>query len=140
MIDELVEDLKTDEGWRASAYKDHLGYLTIGYGFLIEEHKGGQLPLHIAELWLVHAVNIRFNQLLNLHPWIQSQPEDVQRALGNMAYQLGVGGVHRFKKMLAALQANNRALAKFEALDSTWAKQTPGRANRVAALIGGQEI
>ena len=138
MIEELITDLKQDEGWEPSAYKDHLGFWTIGWGFLIDKRRGGVLPESIAEAWLLHAVVVRWNQLLNLHPWLQSQPDDVQRALGNMAYQLGVAGVGQFKNMLAALEAGDQQLAAREALDSTWAhKQTPERANRVAILIRG---
>ncbi len=137
MIEELIADLKRDEGWRASAYKDHLGFLTIGWGFLIDARRGGVLPEPIADAWLTHAASVRWNQLLNLHPWLQSQPDDIQRALGNMAYQLGVAGVGRFKNMLAALEANDRQAAAREALDSTWAHQTPERAKRVAILIRG---
>ncbi len=137
MIDALISDLKQDEGWRASAYQDHLKFWTIGYGFLIDERRGGVLPESIGEAWLLHAVVIRWNQLLSLHPWLQSQPEDIQRALGNMAYQLGVAGVGKFKNMLAALEANDRQTAAREALESTWAHQTPSRARRIDILIRG---
>lgn len=136
-IDRLISDLKRDEGWRASAYKDHLGFLTIGYGFLIDERRGGELPPRIAEAWLKHAAEIRWAQLTRLHPWLRDQPEDVQCALGNMAYQLGVAGVGKFKNMLAALEAGDRQHAAREALESTWAHQTPERAKRVAILIRG---
>ena len=138
MIDELTEDLKHDEGWRPSVYQDHLGFWTLGYGFLVDDRRGGELPEPIAELWLQHAIMERWKQLRGLHPWIEDQPEDVQRALGNMAYQLGVAGVNKFQKMLAALQAGDRELAAEEALDSTWATQTPARAKRVAALMRGE--
>ena len=134
----LIEDLKRDEGWRGSAYRDHLGYLTIGYGFLIDYRRGGELPKPIAEAWLQHAVEERWRQLINLVPWLEHQPPEVQRALGNMAYQLGVGGVIGFKRMLAALWNGNRALAAMEALNSKWASQTPARAHRVGDLIRGQ--
>jgi len=137
MVNGLIDDLKTDEGWLPFAYQDHLGFWTIGWGFLIDERRGGELPKEIAEQWLAYAVTRRWGQLLNRHPWIDEQPDDVQRALGNMAYQLGVGGVSNFKKMLAALKAGDRELAATEALDSKWAGQTPERARRVVALIKG---
>ncbi len=137
MIDDLIDDLKTDEGWEPSAYQDHLGYWTIGWGFLIDERKGGEIPKEIAEAWLTYAATKRWNELVARHLWLNDQPEDVQRALGNMVYQLGVGGVSNFKKMLAHLKDGNRVLAAEEALNSTWATQTPERAQRVAAHIRG---
>ena len=137
MIDALIEDLKNDEGWRPSAYSDSLGYLTIGYGFLIDERKAGTLPLEIAEQWLIQAATQRWNSLVNIYPWLNDQPEQVQRAVANMAYQLGVNGVGNFTKMLNALESGDRETAAIEALDSKWAIQTPERAERVANMIGG---
>jgi lysozyme len=52
-----------------------------------------------------------------------------------MAYQMGVDGVLKFKKMMIALQAENYEAAYKEALNSKWAQQTPERAQRVALLI-----
>lgn len=138
MIDDLRQDLKSDEGWRPFAYQDHLGFWTIGYGFLIDQRRGGEIPMPIAEAWLTYAVTERWNQFVSKFPWLDDQPEAVQRALGNMAYQLGVGGVSNFKNMLKALQAGDRAGAAAAALDSRWATQTPKRARRVAALIRGE--
>ncbi len=138
MIDDLVNDLKRDEGWVPHAYQDHLGYWTIGYGFLVDERRDARLPRQIAEQWLAHAITTRWSQLTSRHPWIDFQPEDVQRALGNMCYQLGVNGVCNFRKMLAALKRGDRVKAAEEALDSKWATQTPERAKRVTDLIRGE--
>ena len=137
MSDELLADLRRDEGWRPCAYPDHLGYLTIGYGFLIDPDRSGGIPRPVAEFWLRYAVNEKLGDLRKKWPAFDSQPAEVQRALGNMAYQLGVGRLLQFQKMLDALSVANRSLAAEEALDSTWAKQTPSRAQRVAALIKG---
>lgn len=137
MISQLVEDLKSDEGFVPFVYNDHLGFSTIGYGFLVDQRRGGEIPEPIAEQWLVYGATKRWNDLVSRHPWLVDQPEDVQRALGNMVYQLGVNGVSNFKNMLAALTAGNRVEAAIHALDSRWAEQTPNRAKRVAALIRG---
>lgn len=139
MITQIVaEDLKADEGWVPHAYRCSEGYLTIGYGFLVDERRGGQIPRHIALQWLHWEIDRRWTQLTSELPWLEDQPEDVQRALANMAYQLGVGGVLGFRKMLAALRTGDRETAAAEALKSTWARQTPNRAQRIAALIRGR--
>lgn len=148
MLDQLCEDLKADEGWRAHVYDDAtgqpivpgstvIGHPTIGYGFLVEAGKSEGLPNAIGETWLLHAASVRWWALTTRHPWLVEQPEDVQRAIGNMAYQIGVEGVSRFRRTLTALQDGDRALAAECALQSKWATQTPARANRVAALIRG---
>jgi lysozyme len=134
---QLLDDLKRDEGFVAYAYQDTLGYWTIGYGFLIDKARGGGIPKEIAELWLLHEVAGKVSELAERWPHYQKQPDSVMLALANMAYQLGVSGLMRFKKMLTALETGDRERAAVEALDSTWAKQTPNRAQRVAALIRG---
>lgn len=139
MIDDLVDDLKSDEGWEPSAYQDHLGFWTIGHGFLIDERKGGRLPVEIGEHWLIHLTHKMWNAFAKAEPWVLDQPEDVQRALGNMVYQMGVEGVRGFRKALAALQTGDRELAAKEALDSRWANQTPNRAKRVTDLMRGRD-
>jgi len=137
--DQLSRELKSDEGWVPHAYQDHLGFWTLGYGFLVDERKNGRIPEKVADYWLRHEIMERWSQLVARRPWIVHLPDDVQRALGNMAYQLGVNGVLNFRKMLAALESGDRDSAADEALSSRWATQTPKRARRVSALIRGEE-
>lgn len=72
-------------------------------------------------------------QLAKALPWLQGN--NVQRAVGNMTFQMGLGGVLKFKKMLAALQVKDYTTARREALNSAWARQTPQRAKRVTDLM-----
>jgi len=137
MLAQLIDDLKLDEGWRASVYQDSEGYWTVGYGFMVDARRGGELPREVGEYWLKHAVEARWKALVARLPWVEDQPVEVQLALGNLAYQLGVEGLCGFKRMLAALEAGDRETAAKEALDSKWAKQTPARAQRVSASILG---
>lgn len=137
MIEQLVSDLKSDEGWQPKLYKDSLGLWSLGYGFLVDPDKEAELPEAVGEFWLRFVLDRRLLEMNHRLPWLKNQPDDVRRALMNMAYQLGVGGVLQFARMLAALRSGNRQLAATEALDSEWHRQTPGRAQRVAALIRG---
>lgn len=134
----IVEDLKDDEGFRGSVYQDHLGFWTLGYGFLVDARKGGEIPKPIAEYWLHYLVRKKAAELDAKLPWWKSQPDDVKRALLNMAYQLGVDGLLKFKTTLGLLEAGNREGAADQALKSLWAKQTPERAKRVTDLIRGK--
>jgi len=137
MTDMIRTDLKRDEGWRPSAYQDTNGYWTIGYGFLIDARKRGEIPKRVAEYWLDILIGDVIESVNRALPWVASQPADVQQALYEMAYNMGVDGLLGFKAMLAALKAGDRATAKREALDSRWAAQTGTRANRLANVIGG---
>lgn len=137
MLEQLVEDLKVEEGWRSEPYQDHLGFWTVGFGFLVDVRKPWRLPKQVGEIWLRFEAERRYEGLLDRLPWLMDQPDDVKRALTNMAYQLGVNGVLGFRRMLAALELGDRRGAAEEALDSKWHRQTPERAQRVAALIRG---
>jgi lysozyme len=142
--DALLEDIKKEEGWLPYGYDDRTsepvtcsGWLTIGYGFLIDSRKGAGIPRPVAAFWLRYTVNERVEELQRRWPAFKDQHEDVQRAVANMAYQMGVSGVLKFADMLNALERGERAAAASHALQSIWATQTPKRARRVAALIRG---
>lgn len=137
MLEKLLLDLQSDEGWSEKPYRDSRGFLTIGFGFLIDENKPVKLPKPVGLYWLEYEAEQKWNELVDALPWLVDEDEKIQRALANMSYQLGVAGVLKFGKMIEALKIGDRATAALEALDSQWAKQTPKRAKRVAHLIAG---
>ncbi len=49
-----------------------------------------------------------------------------------MVFQLGIGGVGKFKKMWSALDNEDYGEASFQMMDSLWAKQTPNRAEKLS--------
>ena len=52
-----------------------------------------------------------------------------------MVYQIGEGGVSKFKNMWKALDTEDYGEASFQMLDSLWAKQTPARAGKLAGKM-----
>jgi lysozyme len=125
------------EGVKRSAYQDHLGYWTIGVGRLIDERKGGGLSMAEIEYLLDNDINRVIHDLETSLPgslWFTLSGKQKQ-ALANMAFQLGLGGLLKFKKMLAALERGDLEKAEEEALNSRWAEQTPNRAREVAAML-----
>ena len=137
-VDRTVADLKTDEGWSAFPYRDSLGYLTLGYGFLVDERKGGGLPREVGQMWLRFLVENVADDLDRALPWLRNSPEHVQRALLNMAYQMGVEGLLKFRNTLPLIQAGRYDEAADRALQSVWARQTPNRARRVTDMLRGK--
>lgn len=139
---ELVNDLKRDEGFVPHAYSDSEGYLTIGYGIMVDERKGGGLTRAEGRYLLMNRARIAVKELDdNIHWWRALSPS-AQRGLANMCYNLGWPELSKFKKMLAALQtgstqAGSMQIAADEALDSKWAGQVGDRAIRIANLIRG---
>lgn len=132
----LLAELRRDEGVDRYAYQDHLGFWTIGVGFLIDRRKGGGLADDEIDYLLSNRVKRVEAGLDAAVPWWRKLSPTRQRVLQNMAYQLGVNGVLNFKKALAAMKAGQWDLAAREMMDSTWAKsQTPERAKRLAQMM-----
>ena len=63
------------------------------------------------------------------------RPIHEQGALLDLSWQAGVEGLLEFTGMLAALEREDCAEAKRQALDSVWARKTPERANRVTSRL-----
>lgn len=134
-IFKLKDELIRDEGSVNHAYQDSLGYWTIGVGHLIDRRRGGGLSDVLIGMILHEDIDEKIEELNENLPWWVFLGEDCQRAIVNMAFNLGVKGLLGFTKFLAALQEGDNELAAKEMLDSTWAKQVGARADRLAALV-----
>ena len=128
MMSKLINQLKSDEGLRLKPYKCTEGYLTIGYGRNLETNG---ISENEAEVMLVNDI-YRVMESLNDYGLLIDHTPPRQDVLINMAFQMGINGLLKFKKMLRALDDRNYSLAAKEMLDSLWAKQTPERAKRLA--------
>jgi lysozyme len=131
----LRQQLIRDEGDKPSVYADHLGFQTIGVGFLVDARKGGKLPPAVRDFWLDYLITERRAALNAALPWFKTLDPVRQDALLNMAYQLGVGGLLDFKTTLARIRDQRYDDAANSMMDSLWARQTPARAKRLALQI-----
>ena len=129
---DLIERIKKHEGFVEHVYDDSLGIPTIGYGFAIKDLI---LDEDIAEEILVRKVQHLGRRVMNKFPFYGSLPQEAKGVLVEMCYQLGVYGVSKFKKALAAMQRGDWEVAADEMLDSKWAKQTPNRAKDLSNII-----
>ena len=68
-------------------------------------------------------------------PFWEQLDDERKYALLDMTFQLGIGGVLKFKKMLAAMGVGNWKEAAAQCWDSKYAQQTPNRAKRIAKTI-----
>ena len=133
--DELKKQLERHEGRVNHAYQDHLGFWTIGIGRLIDQRRGGGLSDDEVDYLFSNDVARVEHELRRRLHWFAETPDVIKMALCNMAFQLGVAGLMRFRRMLAAMKHRDWTAASIEALDSNWAKQTPNRAAEIAAMI-----
>lgn len=124
-----------DEGEVDHAYKDSLGYLTIGVGHLIDAAKGGSLPKEIVDA-LFEWDRTHKEAELTAALYYYVHLDEVRKAvLLDMAFNLGTAGLLAFKQTLASIQAGNYVAASVSMLQSRWATQLPVRANRLSQMM-----
>ena len=87
-VGSLIETLKIEESFRAKPYRDTRGILTIGYGTNIQR---GITPTE-GEWLLRERLRKTEQDLAASWPSYYTLPSDVQAAVLDMAYQLGVHG------------------------------------------------
>ena len=128
----LQDQLIRDEGIRLRPYKDSVGKLTVGVGRNLDDVG---ISTDEAMLLLRNDITAATNSLEQAFPWTQAMDSVRQSALVNMAFNMGIGGLARFKNFLAACQQGDWAEAKVQMLDSIWAEQVGARAQRLAIQI-----
>jgi len=134
-VSELIAELRRDEGVVPYAYKDSLGYWTIGVGRLIDRRKGGRLSDDEIDYLLANDIRRVDAELDARLPWWRGLDPVRQRVLQNMAFNLGTAGLLGFKNTLAAVKAKRWSDAAAGMLASKWARQVGERAERLAHMM-----
>lgn len=147
----FVECLVEHEGFRMHVYKDTLGIDTVGIGRNLEDRgitKEELAHLDIPNIETVYehglsyedAVYLACNdiaivekELLAAHPCVDGLSATRQMVLMDMAFNMGVPRLKKFKKMWAAIYEGDFELASKEMLDSKWSMQV-GKRSQTAAL------
>ncbi len=141
--DALLADLARDEGFRPYLYDDATGkplhqgdvikgHPTVGYGWCPETAPcSPELAQHI----LGHFADEHWSGLITAAPWVVGLPEPCQRALANMAYQLGVSGLLKFNVFMSLMKDGKYKEASDDLETTLWFKQSGDRAPRIQALI-----
>ena len=128
----FIKQMRFREGVRNKVYKDHLGIETIGVGRNLVDRG---LSDEEVDYLLTNDITIVENELDNGLSWWRDLDEVRQRALADLAFNMGLPRLHGFVKMLDALQRRDYHAAADELLDSKYAKQVGERSNRVAEMI-----
>jgi lysozyme len=128
---EMLLWLKKNEGFKSHPYLDTSGKVTIGYGRNLDD--GGISPEE-ADYLLRSDLNIAIESMEEF-TWFHDQPEDIQDALINMSFNMGITRLKGFKQMLDAIEKKDYATAAMEALDSDWASEVGQRAKDIAVMI-----
>ena len=126
----LLEQLKRHEGLRLKPYKCTAGKLTIGYGRNIEDKGISKVE---AEDLLYHDIKETERELRKKLPLLMDELNTTRsEVLVNMAFNMGVHGLLKFKKMIKALDDNDYDEACRQMMDSRWAVQVGKRAVELA--------
>jgi lysozyme len=135
-IESIAETLTFEEGYRRFAYEDHLGYTTVGVGRCIEQGVGYGIDEEEAQ-WLLKRDVARVFLLCSREFsefWSDLSP-NIREVIILLVFQMGLTGYSKFKNHLAAVRNGDWQAAAYHLLDSKFARQTPERAERMAARI-----
>ena len=149
MIDkyEICQRLLLHEGLRLQPYRCSKGKLTIGIGRNIDDNPFTDAELKVIGDWkhgittqaafylLRNDIDCLEKELQRKINFWHNLSDERQYALLDIAFNIGVCGLLKFKKMLAWLWMGNFEQAAIECLNSKYAKDTGHRAKRIATLI-----
>ena len=130
--DAMVRQLRLHEGERLKPYRDTVGKLTIGVGRNLDDR--GITREESAVLLANDIIEVE-KELQRALPWVARLDEVRARVLLDMAFNMGIVGLLAFKRTLAAIEAGQYQQAATMMLDSKWAKQVGGRAERLSRMM-----
>lgn len=144
----LVQNLQDDEGFKLIGGKPCLyddktgkpivpgymlvGHPTAGYGFALDVSpltQAESLPILTSRATAIDA------KLQADLPWIKSLDEPRQRALSDMAYNLGDHGLETFTAFLGLVQMGKWDAAADDLEATAWYSQVGSRGVRLAGVI-----
>ena len=146
----LLQELVKHEGLRLQVYQDTLGIDTIGIGRNLKDRGISKEELdeldiptidHVYEYGITEAdamllaendVQIVEEELLRAHPCVEELDAVRQLVLVDMAFNMGVPRLCKFKKMWNAVHEKKFDIAAKEMLDSRWANQVKSRSVKLA--------
>lgn len=138
-VDHVTDQLRRDEGEILHAYKDSLGYITIGVGRLIDKRRGGGITPEESAYLLANDIEKKRIGIEKNLPWYGQLDDARKGVLLNMAFQMGITGLLGFKNTLEMVRKGDYEGAARGMLNSKWAKQTPNRAHRLSRQMATGE-
>jgi lysozyme len=138
----LEARIKVHEGFRNTVYLDSLNHKTIGWGHLCTKDEIWEEGKEYSEEELHRVFITDLNRAIDGANKLCHDielPDLAKECIVEMVFQLGAGGVSKFKKMWKFLREGKFFDASCEMLDSRWAKQTPNRAHELSELMKKNE-
>ena len=135
-LDITLQQLKIDEGLSLTPYLDTEQLLTIGYGRNLE-HNG--ICQQEAEYLLRNDLEVAMlDAIAFATPEVWDSMSPTRRSvIINMAFNLGLPRLSKFKKFRQALHDHDYQEAAEQMLDSRWSRQVGDRSLRLADSMRG---
>ena len=141
-INELRQEIQNDEGRVNSVYLDHLNLPTVGIGHLIKDSDPEHgLPVgtvvddeRINELF-DQDIKVTLSECEQLYGNFNDLPEEVQKILANMMFNLGRPRLSKFRKLCKAVADRDWQECAVQMEDSRWHKQVTNRANHLISRM-----
>ena len=137
-LEKLREELEIDEGCKYEIYLDHLGYPTFGIGHLITDNdpeSDWEVGASIDTVRVHEAFESDIEGVLSdcskLYSDFGDLPEEAQRVIANMMFNMGLTRLSKFKGMKRGVDSRNWNQAADEMVDSRWYRQVTNRADRL---------
>ena len=137
-IEQLREELKIDEGVKYEIYLATLGLPTCGIGHLIQstdpEHGlevGTKVDEERVNELFDEDIQVTIQECKYLYNDFDDLPEEAQRIIANMMFNLGRPRLSRFLKMKQHVDNRDFVSASEEMKNSKWYRQVTNRAQRL---------
>lgn len=116
------------EGVKNKPYRDAGGY-SVGIGHFLGKTKGDKSTYSSDEINKLFRADLEKAKVAakRVFPNIDKHPENIQIMLVSLTFNMGEGGVSKFKKFRAAIEKKNYSVAAAELKDSKWYGQTGNR-------------
>lgn len=128
----LIRQLRRHEGERLKPYRCTAGKLTIGIGRNLDDRG---ITAEESAYLLNNDIDRVWTELQTRLPWTTGLSDVRQRVLLDMAFNLGIDGLLKFRSTLATIQAGQYHKAGEMMLDSLWARQVGMRAHRLSKMM-----
>jgi len=135
---QLKARIKKNEGYSNQIDHDKLGKLTIGYGHLINKKEKFLHKKKYSKKFLNTIFENDFYSALNdfnKSYKAKNLSKNLQEALLEMIFQLGIKNCLKFKKFNQSLSKKLPHMAALEMLNSDWYAQTPKRVEKLVDLL-----
>ena len=137
-LEKLQKELKIDEGCKYKIYLDHLGYPTFGIGHLVTKNDteyGWAVGTLIDTIRILETFESDIETVLSdctkLYSDFEDLPEEAQRVIANMMFNMGYTRLSKFKGMKRGVDARDWNVSADEMVDSRWYNQVTNRATRL---------